>query len=97
MTTTPLADTDFVLLTYDRAHDAMDAASLTDEAGLTDAVLVPRPRTLSARCGVALRAPASSARAVVSLLLASGKLGVVYCGSPKSGWRPCPTEEIMGS
>ena len=96
MTTTPSPDSDFVLITYDRAHDAMDAAALTDEAGLTEAVLVPRPRTLTARCGVALRTPTSSARAVVSLLLASGKLGAVYCGGIKSGWRPCPTEEIMG-
>lgn len=92
---TPLADTDFVLIIYDRAHDAMDAAQVTEDAGLAEAVLVPRPRTLTARCGVALRMPSAIARDAVGLLIAEGKLGAVYCGKPKSGWRPCPTGEIM--
>jgi hypothetical protein len=74
----------------------MEAADLVDDAGLAQAVLVPRPRTVTARCGVALRMPASVARRVVELLLASGKIGAVYRGSHNSGWRPCPADEIMG-
>jgi hypothetical protein len=84
-----------VLITYDRVHDAIEAAQVTEDAGLAEAVLVPRPRTLAARCGVALRMPSAIAREAVGLLIAAGRLGAVYCGKPKEGWRPCPTGEIM--
>lgn len=84
----------YVLVTYDRATEAIEAATLLEEAGLAEAVLVPRPRTLTAGCGVALRLPRAQAARALGILLRSGRLGSPYVGEPRKGWKPAPVGEL---
>lgn len=84
----------YVLITYDRATEAIEAATLLEEAGVGEAVLVPRPRTLTAGCGVALRIQQREAAKAVGVLLRNGRLGSPYLGEPKKGWTPVSPSEL---
>ncbi len=85
----------YVLVTYDRSHDAMDAADALQKAGIVGPVLVPRPRTVSASCGVALRMEADVAPRALQELMAAGLLGEVYCSEDRRSWERCDAQEIV--
>jgi hypothetical protein len=84
----------YLLVTYDRTTEAIEAATLLEEAGLAEAVLVPRPRTLTAGCGVALRIPWTAATRAVGILLRGARLGSTYVGEPRKGWKPVPLHDL---
>jgi hypothetical protein len=84
-----------LLVTYDHATEAIEAATALEEAQVADAVLIPRPRTLKAGCGVALRTPLASASRVIGLLLRAGKLGATYAGEQGRAWQPRTTDELL--
>jgi hypothetical protein len=44
----------FAVLGFDSTHDALDAETLLGDLGI-EAVPIPVPKTLGARCGIALR------------------------------------------
>ncbi|MCX7597991.1 MAG: DUF3343 domain-containing protein [Armatimonadetes bacterium] len=87
----------YLLLTYDRTTEAIEAAMLLEEAGLTEAVLVPRPRSLVAGCGVALRVPRQDAVRAAEILLRGGRLGNPYLGDPRKGWDPVSPSELIAA
>ena len=85
----------YVLVTYERSHDAMDAADTLQRAGIVGPVLVPRPRTVSASCGIALRMEADVAPRALQELMAAGLLGQVYCSEDRRVWQECSAQEII--
>lgn len=85
----------YVLVTYDRPTEAIEAATLLEEAGVAEVMLVPRPRTLGAGCGVALRMPQREAAKAVGILLRNGKLGRPYLGEPKKDWTPVSPSDLV--
>ncbi|MBC7288136.1 MAG: DUF3343 domain-containing protein [Armatimonadetes bacterium] len=83
----------YVLITYERAHDAMDAMELLRSHGIEGPVLVPKPSSISARCGVALRMESQIAGRVLTTLMAGGLIGAVYCSDDRKHWQECSAEE----
>ncbi|MCD6352407.1 MAG: DUF3343 domain-containing protein [Armatimonadetes bacterium] len=84
----------YVLFTFERAHDAMEAAAALGEAGVEGGQLIPRPKTLSANCGVALRVPADKASRAVAVLGEQGLLDEVYVSSDGRQWQAARAEEL---
>lgn len=85
----------YVLVAYERSHDAMDAADALQRAGIVGPVLVPRPRTVTANCGVALRMETDAAPRALQELMAAGLLGDVYCSEDRRSWQKCSPHDII--
>ncbi|NLV99478.1 MAG: DUF3343 domain-containing protein [Clostridiaceae bacterium] len=63
----PLQIPDFMLASFDTAHDAMRAEQLSKEAGIK-ARLIPTPEIVRAGCGLSLRMEPEAAAAVAGIL-----------------------------
>jgi hypothetical protein len=87
----------YLLVTYERAHDALEAAACLQERGIMGAALIPRPRTITARCGVALRIEAAAAKAALALLMQAGRLGDLYSSTDGAAWTPCAASQVLES
>lgn len=86
----------YLLLAYERAHDAMEAAAALGEAGVVGGQLIPRPRTLTAKCGVALRIRADAAQAALAALAPRGLIGEAYASDDGRHWTPCLPDQLPG-
>lgn len=86
---------EYVLVTYDRSYDAMEAMELLVKHGVGGAVLIPRPRTISASCGIALRVELQSAGKALALLLRAGLIGDVYSSDDGKSWQPASVSELL--
>ena len=85
----------YVLVTYERAHDAIEAMEAVSECGICGAVLIPRPRTLTAKCGIALRVNATAARQVLGVLLQRGLVGEIYASEDGRRWVQARLEQFV--
>ncbi len=86
----------YLLLAYERAHDAIEAAAALGEAGVVGGQLIPRPRALTAKCGVALRIRGDTAGAAVAALAARDLLGEAYVSDDGRHWTPCSADQLPG-
>jgi hypothetical protein len=84
----------YVLIAYERAHDAMEAAGAVGEGGVVGAALIPRPRTLTAGCGVALRIVGEEAAKALAILAAKQLVGDVYVSDDGKQWCPASANAI---
>jgi hypothetical protein len=62
---------DFVVYGFASTHDALAAEALLEDAGVS-ATPVPAPRTLGARCGIALRVPREESERAEGCFSAAG-------------------------
>jgi hypothetical protein len=62
---------DFMLASFETAHDAMHAEQASKEAGIK-ARLIPTPETVRAGCGLSLRMEPEAAAAVAGILEGEG-------------------------
>lgn len=85
----------YVLVTYERAHDAMEAAATLVDAGIRG-TLIPRPRTLTAKCGVALRLSVEDAPSAIKVLRSEGLLGDLFVSEDGRKWEALALESFEG-
>ncbi len=62
---------EFVVFTFTTTHDALTAEELLKAAGL-DVVPIPAPSSPTAKCGLAMRLPASQALPAEEAMAAGG-------------------------
>ena len=78
----------FLLLAYDSTHEAMAADAALAEAGFCDYAIIPRPSSISSRCGLALRIPWQHARRAIEILRAAECMGTPYASPDGQHWQP---------
>jgi hypothetical protein len=61
----------FAVLGFDSTHDALDAEKLLGDLGI-EVVPIPVPKTLGARCGIALRLELADEDRAIGYLEAAG-------------------------